>query len=80
VELIAQLTRYNDMMTQIFTYTLKILRPTLFAAAISLSAPVFGIVDQSFRGNASTVVDVNVLKPALPHQTTVIYKDSFLGT
>jgi hypothetical protein len=67
-------------MTHFFGYTLKILRPTLLAAAISLSAPIFGIIDQSFRSTVSTVVDVNVPKPAMPTQTTVIYKDSFLGT
>jgi hypothetical protein len=80
VELIALLTRYGGMMTSFFTYTLKILRPTLLAVAISLSAPIFGIVEQSFRGTASTVVDVNMPKPAIPTQTTVIYKNSFFGT
>jgi hypothetical protein len=68
------------MMTQIFTCTLKVLRPTLLAAAMSLSAPVFGLIDQSLNGTSSSVAVVNLPKLATPANTTIIYKNAFLGT
>jgi hypothetical protein len=72
--------RYSGMMTRFFGYTLKILRPTLLAATISISAPVFGLVDQFLNGTASAIVMVNEPRHSRPANTTIIYKNSFFGT
>jgi hypothetical protein len=80
VEPIYPFLRFMTMMTHIQSFALRSLRPFLVAAAILLSGPVFLVLDQSFSNNAPAVVAGDVLMPTRASQTTVIYKNAYLGT
>jgi hypothetical protein len=68
------------MMTLLHTLALKIARPTLAAAAILLLGPVFAMLDRALQGAPPTIVSIDSPQTSKPSHTTIIYKNSFLGT